>query len=166
MIDLDAIKARNEARKASPYQMVARKDLGAMRSADGAEEDVDVLIAEVERLRKWLEGVRDFAERTMPHATGQAHLALMSLRSAAIKALDGEDEGNYRYRARGDEAGAEEKGVSCDCEFDPDPTDPDDDWHYRRTCQFCGRHWYGLHCPHDLIQNPCAHCGETPTVQP
>src|SRR5664279_2688594 len=27
----------------------------------------------VNRLREWLEGIRDFAERTMPHAQGQGH---------------------------------------------------------------------------------------------
>jgi hypothetical protein len=57
----------------------------------------------------------------------------------------------------------------CDCEFTPDPNDPDEDgtpgnepWHYRRQCPACGQWWWALHCPHDGAQNPCPHCGVTP----
>lgn len=63
------------------------------------EDFARCLQCEINRLREWLEGVRDFAERTMPHAMGQSHAAPMSLRSAAIKALAGEAEGVYRYLA-------------------------------------------------------------------
>ena len=38
----------------------------------------------------------------------------------------------------------------------------EDNWHFRRTCLFCGRQWRGLHCPHDGYQNPCPHCGKRP----
>jgi len=55
---------------------------------------------EITRLREWLEGIRDFTERTMPHASGQGHLALMSLQSAATKALNGEAESDYQYRTK------------------------------------------------------------------
>ena len=54
----------------------------------------------------------------------------------------------------------------CNCEFDPyDPADNpegEESWHYKRTCAFCGRVWWGLHCPHDGYQNPCAGCGRLP----
>lgn len=53
---------------------------------------------EAVRLREWLEGVRDFADRTMPHAIGQGHMALVSLASAARQALAGEAEAKYQYR--------------------------------------------------------------------
>lgn len=58
--------------------------------------------------------------------------------------------------------------MSCDCTFDPDPNDPDEDtpekaWHYKRTCAHCGGVWFGLHCPHDGVQNPCPDCGVRPT---
>lgn len=56
------------------------------------------LQCEINRLREWLEGVRDFAGRTAQYASGQPHLALMSLKSAAIKALAGEAEADYKYR--------------------------------------------------------------------
>lgn len=46
----------------------------------------------------------------------------------------------------------------CNCEFDVDPDDPEDDWHYRRTCTSCGKQWWSLHCPHDGYQNPCPAC--------
>lgn len=56
--------------------------------------------------------------------------------------------------------------MSCDCEFDPYPAgDPDhgeESWHYRRTCASCWTSWYGLHCPHDGIQNPCPGCAVRP----
>lgn len=59
----------------------------------------------------------------------------------------------------------------CDCQFTPDPNDPDENtpdtaWHYKRTCAACGVEWFGLHCPHDLRQNPCPHCGKVPTPEP
>ncbi len=55
----------------------------------------------------------------------------------------------------------------CDCEFDADPSDPDEDtaekaWHFLRTCSHCGNQWYGLHCPHDGVQNPCPMCRVIP----
>ena len=37
-------------------------------------------------------------------------------------------------------------------------------WHYKRTCEYCGYVWGGLHCPHDGYQNPCPNCGKRPTV--
>jgi hypothetical protein len=53
--------------------------------------------------------------------------------------------------------------MTCDCEFTPDPDDPDDDFHFRRVCEFCGGVWWSLHCPHDGRQNPCPRCKRTPT---
>lgn len=60
--------------------------------------------------------------------------------------------------------------MACDCEFTPDPDDPEEStpetaWHYRRTCPSCGVTWWALHCPHDGIQNPCPECGVTPTPE-
>jgi hypothetical protein len=62
-----------------------------------------------------------------------------------------------------------EQGGSCECQFEIDPTDPDENgtlgnepWHYLRYCFHCGRTWRGLHCPHDGYQKPCPHCGTTP----
>jgi hypothetical protein len=53
--------------------------------------------------------------------------------------------------------------IDCDCEFTPDPDEPDEESvHYRRTCPACGEKWWGLHCPHDGYQNPCPHCGVIP----
>ena len=56
--------------------------------------------------------------------------------------------------------------MSCDCEFQVDPDNPDEDgekpWHYRRVCLSCGGVWWGLHCPHDGYQNPCPSCGVRP----
>ena len=37
--------------------------------------------------------------------------------------------------------------------------------HYKRTCEFCGHVWGGLHCPHDGWQNPCPNCNKRPTVK-
>jgi hypothetical protein len=54
----------------------------------------------------------------------------------------------------------------CACEFDTDPEEPEDTWHFRRTCEACGTVWYGLHCPHDGYQNPCPGCGLRPAVVP
>lgn len=36
--------------------------------------------------------------------------------------------------------------------------------HYHRTCQRCGKNWWGLHCPHDGYQNPCPECESVPVV--
>lgn len=55
-------------------------------------------------------------------------------------------------------------GAECECEFTPDPNDPDDDWHFLRRCLHCGETWWGLHCPHDGYQNPCPKCGVRPTT--
>ena len=53
----------------------------------------------------------------------------------------------------------------CDCEFSPyTDGDTEESWHYLRTCLHCGYEWYGLHCPHDGIQNPCPCCGTVPEV--
>ena len=37
-------------------------------------------------------------------------------------------------------------------------------WHFKRTCEYCGHVWGGLHCIHDGYQNPCPKCGKRPTV--
>ena len=37
-------------------------------------------------------------------------------------------------------------------------------WHYKRTCEFCGYIWGGLHCIHDGYQNPCPSCNKRPTT--
>jgi hypothetical protein len=54
----------------------------------------------------------------------------------------------------------------CDCEFEPYPEGDEDfgeeSTHYHRTCLFCGAVWWGLHCPHDLYQNPCPDCKKVP----
>ena len=54
--------------------------------------------------------------------------------------------------------------AECDCEFEGDSDDPDDEahWHFLRTCKHCGGTWYALHCKHDGYQNPCAVCGVRP----
>lgn len=39
-------------------------------------------------------------------------------------------------------------------------------WHFKRTCEFCGYVWAGLHCPHDGYQNPCPKCKRRPTPVP
>lgn len=47
------------------------------------------------------------------------------------------------------------------------PTTPiniEDYTHYHRTCQNCGKNWWGLHCPHDGYQNPCPECESMPVV--
>lgn len=65
----------------------------------------------------------------------------------------------------------------CTCEFDAyeldehgEPLNPalpvEDSWHYKRTCEFCGEVWWGLHCPHDGVQNPCPRCCEAPGGKP
>jgi hypothetical protein len=36
--------------------------------------------------------------------------------------------------------------------------------HYFRTCLKCGKNWWGLHCPHELYQNPCGQCGLVPVT--
>lgn len=53
----------------------------------------------------------------------------------------------------------------CNCEFEVDETG-EDAWHYRRTCAHCGEAWFGLHCRHDGVQNPCPGCGVVPTPEP
>ena len=50
----------------------------------------------------------------------------------------------------------------CTCEFDPYEDCDEESWHFLRTCAECGHQWYGLHCPHDLYQNPCPNCGIRP----
>lgn len=51
----------------------------------------------------------------------------------------------------------------CNCEFSPDPSDPDEEsFHYLRACLQCGHRWYALHCPHDRVQKPCPECGLVP----
>ena len=60
---------------------------------------------------------------------------------------------------------AANQSIAC-CDFDVDPDDPDDDTHFARTCVGCGKKWWGLHCPHDGIQNPCPGCGTRPTPLP
>jgi hypothetical protein len=45
----------------------------------------------------------------------------------------------------------------CDCELVID--DAEGLYHYPRICKKCGQPWYSLHCPHDLHQRPCEHCG-------
>ena len=58
--------------------------------------------------------------------------------------------------------------VICECEFDPYPENDGDfgekSVHFLRTCVFCGHHWWGLHCPHDGIQNPCPNCCKVPAT--
>ena len=66
--------------------------------------------------------------------------------------------------------GEEDAVAECTCKFDADPNDPTEDtpetsWHYRRVCEHCKGPWYGLHCPHDGVQNPCPHCGVVPSVE-
>lgn len=51
----------------------------------------------------------------------------------------------------------------CDCEFTPDPEDPDEDtiekaWHYLRRCARCGCVFWSLHCLHDGVQSRCPDC--------
>ena len=56
----------------------------------------------------------------------------------------------------------------CDCEFTPyrvgTESYGEESWHYLRQCEYCGREWYGLHCPHDGYQNNCPSCGRRPTT--
>jgi hypothetical protein len=57
----------------------------------------------------------------------------------------------------------------CDCEFTPDPDDMEDgekSWYYLRCCSSCRETWFGLHCRHDGVQNPCPHCGVRPEPEP
>jgi hypothetical protein len=48
----------------------------------------------------------------------------------------------------------------------PQTVGTDEYTHYHRTCQNCGRNWWGLHCPHDGIQNPCPSCKKKPATVP
>ena len=41
----------------------------------------------------------------------------------------------------------------------------EESWHFKRTCDYCGHVWAGIHCPHDGIQNPCPNCGKTPITK-
>lgn len=55
----------------------------------------------------------------------------------------------------------------CVCTFDPyDDGDTEESWHYKRTCLHCGHSWFGLHCRHDGVQNPCPGCDVRPTPVP
>jgi hypothetical protein len=57
--------------------------------------------------------------------------------------------------------------MSCDCQFDPyEDGDEEESWHYKRTCEACGETWWGLHCPHDGVQNPCPACDVVPGGKP
>lgn len=51
--------------------------------------------------------------------------------------------------------------MMCDCKF----AAPESSWHYKRTCKNCGNIWYGLHCPHDGVQNPCPKCDMRPVCE-
>lgn len=55
--------------------------------------------------------------------------------------------------------------MDCDCEFDPydDEDAGTESFHFRRMCLHCGHQWWGLHCPHDGVQNPCPACRVRPT---
>lgn len=56
-------------------------------------------------------------------------------------------------------------GQLCECEFTPYKNgDTSESWHFKRRCQKCGHAWYGLHCPHDGVQNSCPNCGTLPKV--
>lgn len=55
----------------------------------------------------------------------------------------------------------------CYCEFDVDLSSDDENtpettWHFKRTCLNCEKEWFGLHCIHDNIQNPCPFCKMIP----
>ncbi len=56
------------------------------------------------------------------------------------------------------------EGRECTCYDDQRPYDDDDmsTSHFCRRCQFCDHKWWGLHCPHEVRQNPCTRCGERP----
>jgi hypothetical protein len=61
--------------------------------------------------------------------------------------------------------------MTCACEFDPIPDDPDEGtpetaWHYLRHCDACGTDWYSLHCRHDAAQGRCPDCGTRPPPEP
>lgn len=72
-------------------------DIGLFLSVDqlkALKVDVQRLVSEAESARRsaaWFPFIRDFAARTMPHATGQGHLALMSVRSFAMQAMSGDE---------------------------------------------------------------------------
>lgn len=59
---------------------------------------------------------------------------------------------------------SEDPDTECFCEQVVDPADPDDDYHYARICEACGKPWLALHCPHDGVQTPCINCGVTPRL--
>lgn len=53
MIDLEAIRARNEERKKGPKQGVYREALDVAEEHAEAVADIDALLAEVDRLSAW-----------------------------------------------------------------------------------------------------------------
>jgi hypothetical protein len=58
----------------------------------------------------------------------------------------------------------------CDCQFDVDPESIDENtvdttWHFKRICPSCATTWFGLHCPHDGVQNPCPACNRKPDIE-
>lgn len=98
MIDIEAIRARQEESKRHFAEHATERHTEAEGScwADlpcwhwgWATVDIDALLAEVERLRTCVGHICEVAERTMPHAIGQGHLALMSIKSRLQQTLDG-----------------------------------------------------------------------------
>lgn len=94
-MDLEAIRRRHDARRRIREADMAYVAASGSRVAidvggDQLMADIDALLAEVERWREWAAFTRDYAHRTMPHAIGQAHLALMGVRSQMVQALHGE----------------------------------------------------------------------------
>lgn len=59
--------------------------------------------------------------------------------------------------------------MSCNCEFTEYDKDDfeygEESWHYLRTCLYCKKEWYALHCEHDGIQNPCPKCDKVPLIK-
>jgi hypothetical protein len=105
--DLEAIRARNEERVprhhhedgdpfySCPQHPESLSIHGPDCLCDFAEQvqtkaDINALLAEVERLRAWMTFVQAYAHRTMPHAMGQGHVALMGVESFAIQAKRGD----------------------------------------------------------------------------
>ena len=52
----------------------------------------------------------------------------------------------------------EEIEEECNCEFDPYIDSDEESYHFLRTCLFCKKNWYSLHCIHDGVQGNCPHC--------
>jgi len=46
----------------------------------------------------------------------------------------------------------------CACEFDPYDDDPEESYHFKRTCPECGAVWWSLHCVHDGGVRLCFDC--------